>query len=214
MVTRFDRKLFFDAVRAPVFGTLASPQVAGCEAILREAERREIADTRVIAYMLATVFWETARLMQPVREIGRGRGKPYGTADPRTRQTYYGRGLVQLTWKANYAAMSGVCARDLVAEPDLALRPDVAITTLFEGMERGLFTGRKLAHFFGAGASDWVGARRIINGHDQAEAIAAHARAFDAGLRAAAVTTSPPAPIPPSRLVDRLKSFFRLASRS
>ena len=193
--------------------TLDPGQVAGCEAILAEGERRQLSDTRGLAYILATAFWETARSMQPVREIGRGRGKPYGTADPNTHQTYYGRGFVQLTWKANYAAMGKVCGLDLVAAPDHALQPEVAIAILFEGMQRGLFTGRKLADFFGAGEADWVGARRIINGQDRAETIAGYARCFDAALQKASVAAhaEPPAP---AGLAARFKSFFRLAPRS
>src|ERR1700712_3637391 len=115
----FDRKTFFDAVR-PVFGTMTQAEVDGCAAILTEAERRALGDTRFVAYILATAFWETGRTMQPVREIGQGRGRAYGIADPVTHQVYYGRGLVQLTWKANYAKMAAVCALDLVADPDRA----------------------------------------------------------------------------------------------
>ncbi len=213
MSVRFDRRLFFDAVREPVFGTLGSAAVAGCEAILAEGERRQMFDTRPLAYILATAFWETARSMQPVREIGRGRGKPYGTADPETHQTYYGRGFVQLTWKANYAAMGEVCGLDLVAAPDHALKPDVAIIILFEGMERGLFTGRKLADFFGAKRTDWVGARRIINGQDRAETIAGYADHFDVALRQAPVAVPAQSPAP-AGLAARFKSFFHIASRS
>ncbi len=209
----FDRPRFFAAVRTPLFGTLASSQADGCEAILAEAERRGLADTRALAYMLATVFWETARTMQPVREIGRGRGKPYGTADPHTSHAYYGRGLVQLTWKANYAALGAVCGLDLVAQPDLALRLAPATAILFEGMGRGLFTGKKLADYFHPDTADWVGARRIVNGQDRAEAIAGYARRFDAALRAAADDRRPRSAAPP-RLADRLRRFFHLAPRT
>ena len=213
MPISFDRNLFFDAVRSPVFHGLADAQVVGCEAILAEAEHRQITDLRFVAYMLATTFWETARTMQPVREIGQGRGHAYGIADPVTHQVYYGRGLVQLTWKTNYAKMSAVCGVDLVADPDRALQLDVAVKILFEGMLRGLFTGKKLGDAFNADLTDWVGARRIINGTDQAHTIAVVAQQFSTALRTAARTAPPPsasAAGPPRSLASRLKSFFGL----
>jgi putative chitinase len=215
MPISFDRKTFFDAIRSTVFLGLTAAQVAGCEALLAEAERRQINDLRFVAYMLATAFWETGRTMQPVREIGQGRGKAYGVMDPTTHQVYYGRGLVQLTWKANYAKMAAVCGVDLVADPDRALQLDVAVTILFEGMLRGLFTGKKLSDAFNADLTDWVGARRIINGTDQAHTIAVFAQQFSTALRTAARDT--PAPIalaasPPPTLASRLKSLFRLTA--
>jgi putative chitinase len=212
MTIRFDRKAFFDAAR-PIFLHLSAAQVAGCEAILAEAERRQIDDLRHLAYMLATAFWETARSMQPVREIGQGRGRAYGVADAETHQVYYGRGLVQLTWKANYARMAAICAVDLVADADRALDLDVAVKILFEGMLRGLFTGKKLADCFHADRADWVGARCIINGTDQAHTIAVFAQQFDAALRMAAREGAGPTAIvagPPPTFASRLKSFFGL----
>jgi putative chitinase len=219
MTIRFDRKAFFDAAR-PIFLHLSVAQVAGCEAILAEAERRQTVDPRHLAYMLATAFWETARAMQPVREIGEGRGHAYGVADAETHQVYYGRGLVQLTWKANYAKMAAICAVDLVADADRALDLAVAVEILFEGMLRGLFTGKKLADYLNADRTDWVGARRIVNGTDQAHTIAVFAQQFDAALRTAALRTAareaagPTATAttagPPPTFTSRLKSFFGL----
>jgi hypothetical protein len=120
--------------------------------------------------------------MQPVREIGEGRGKAYGVADPATGKVYYGRGLVQLTWKANYQKFGPLCGVDLVGDPDLALGLSVSVAILFEGMLAGLFTGKKVADYFTATTTDWVGARRIINGEDQARTIAGFAELFDKAL--------------------------------
>ncbi|WP_158810126.1 glycoside hydrolase family 19 protein [Beijerinckia sp. L45] len=213
MPISFDRKTFFDAVRSAVFHGLAAAQVAGCEALLAEAERREVTDLRFIAYMLATSFWETGRTMQPVREIGQGRGKAYGVADSATHQVYYGRGLVQLTWKANYVKMATVCGVDLVADPDRALQLDVAVKILFEGMLRGLFTGKKLGDAFNADLTDWVGARRIINGTDQAHTIAVVAQQFSTALRTALRDTPAPTTVAverPQTFASRLKTLFGL----
>ena len=209
MPIAFDRRTFFDHVRSQTFHGLSDGQVEGCEAILGEAERRGITDARSLAYMLATAFWETGRTMQPVQEAGLGHGRAYGVLDPSTRQAYYGRGLVQLTWKANYARMGPFCGVDLVRDPVLALRLDVAVTIMFEGMIRGLFTGKKLSDYFGAAATDWTGARRIINGTDRAETIAAVAQDFAAALAASAranrqagVAAAAPT------LIDRLKRWI------
>jgi len=35
--------------------------------------------------------------MQPIEEYGKGKGMKYGSPDPETGQTYYGRGFVQTT---------------------------------------------------------------------------------------------------------------------
>src|SRR5690606_16382609 len=100
-----DRKIFYDRIRPLFGGTITQGQVEGMEAILNEWEARELTDQRHLAYVLATAFHETAKTMQPVREYGRGKGRPYGDPDPLTGLIYYGRGHVQLTWKGNYRKM-------------------------------------------------------------------------------------------------------------
>ena len=64
-----------------------------------------VRDPRQRAYVLATAWHETAHTFQPVREIGQGRGRPYGKPG-HLGQIPYGRGYVQLTWEANYATRS------------------------------------------------------------------------------------------------------------
>lgn len=181
-----DRSTFFAGIRhVPFPGKLSQGQVDGCNAIIDAWERRGLEDARWLAYMLGTVFWETARTMQPVREVGRGRGRAYGRPDKETGQVYYGRGFVQLTWRANYAKMGGLIGVDLVHDPDRALELPVATNILFEGMIRGTFTGRKLADYFSARETDWMNARRIINGTDHAATIAGTAKQFYADIAAA-----------------------------
>lgn len=139
-------------------------------------------DRRWLAYILATVYHETARTMQPIEEYGRGRGLEYGKADPITGKTYYGRGYVQLTWKFNYEKMGKVFDVDLVNIPALASDPDLAMKICFYGMSRGSFTGRKLSQYFTVTVSDWVNARKIINGLDKAELVASYAKVFHLAL--------------------------------
>ena len=194
-----NRKTFFDKVRASLFGgRLAPPQVAGIDAILDAWEAtRPDGDRRRLAYMLATAFHETAATMQPVRETlaesdvaaaarlesawARGRLKavktPYWRADAEGKY-WIGRGLVQLTHKANYERMSREIGIDLVADPTRAMQTDAAVAILLAGMEKGLFTGKALSDYFVGGRADWVNARRIINGLDRAADVAAYGRAF------------------------------------
>ena len=204
-VTQINRKTFFDTVRMGLFGgRMSGTQVAGIEAILDAWERGHAGgDLRWLAYMLATAFHETAATMQPVRETlapsdaaaaarlesawARGRlgavKTPYWRADAEGRY-WLGRGLVQLTHKANYERMSRETGVDLVADPGRAMEMDVAVQVLFAGMEKGLFTGRRLADYFAEGRADWTNARRIINGLDRAADVAAYGRTFHRALGA------------------------------
>jgi predicted chitinase len=156
--------------------------------------------------MLATAHHETGGSLQAVRETFAATddeavarlerafraGKlptvttPYWRRDAGGR-SYYGRGLVQMTHRENYQKMSRITGLDLVAEPDLALRLDVAATILVVGMTEGLFSGARLADFFCGMKADWTGARKIVNGRDRAAKIAATARIFDAAIRSALV---------------------------
>lgn len=190
-----DRKPFFDHIRGPLFaGSLSGPQVAGMTAILDGWDSRGLTDIRWLAYMLATSFHETARTMQPIREFG-GTKARYAP--------YYGRGFVQLTWKAGYAKAGKVIGVDLVANPDRALELPIATRILFDGMIVGWFTGKKLSDYIGGAKCDYVGARRIINGTDKAQTIAGYATAFEKALRAAVVGKAlqpgepPPVTLPP-----------------
>ncbi|CDZ38949.1 Putative chitinase [Neorhizobium galegae bv. officinalis] len=199
-----NRHAFFDLVRAKLFkGRLVSGQVEGMTAILDAwRERDGQGEAQPLAYVLATAFHETAATMQPVRETlsasdrsaiarldeaftaGRlGSVKtPYWRPDE-DGKSWLGRGLVQLTHRRNYEAMSAVTGIDLVADPGRAMEMPVSVAILIEGMRRGSFTGRKLGDYFGQGRADWVGARKIINGNDRADLVARHARVFTEALQ-------------------------------
>lgn len=171
-----NRSFFFSQVRLSLFsGSLRQSQVDGLTAILDQWETDHgKKDDRWLAYMLATTHHETDRKMQPIEEYGRGKGLKYGKPDPITGQVYYGRGFVQLTWKANYEKMSALVGADLVREPERALELPISTAILFTGMIRGLFTGKKLSHYFNPETEDWKGARKIINGTDKADLIGAY----------------------------------------
>lgn len=163
-----------------------------------------------IAYMLATVEHETAHRFTPVEEVGHGEGKPYGVAlqvayasqmtsndramrrgkaaqDSLRENVYYGRGYVQLTWQANYARLGQALGmgRLLMEQPELALQPEIAYAVLSYGMTRGIFTGKRLGNFLNTSGTDYLQARRIVNGMDCADKIAELAVAWESRLRAA-----------------------------
>lgn len=199
MTTPINRRSFFDAVRAKLFGgTLTQGQVDGCNAILDAWEARpEFTDPRMLAYMLATAKHETASTMQPIGEYG---GPAYfqrmydplgdnpalasmlGNTQAGDGVRFHGRGYVQLTGRANYVRMSALTGADLVGSPELALDPKLAALIMFEGMKGGMFTGRGLSRYFSDTVDDPVNARKIINGLDRADDIAALHRGFLAAL--------------------------------
>jgi hypothetical protein len=179
----FDRDYFFAHVRLALFHKMTEAQVAGCNAILATCEANHLIVNKAwVAYILATAFHETGKKMQPVREIGEGHGHAYGVPDPVTHKVYYGRGLVQLTWKANYAKFEKIVGADLVGNPDLALDPAISAKILISGMIAGSFTGVGLAHYFPGPGADWTNARRIINGTDHSTLIAGYGLSFNAAL--------------------------------
>lgn len=200
-----DRAKFFEfAKRAPLGSKLTQQQVDGLEAIIAYWEEHTPAglDDRALAYVLATAQHETGARFEPVRETNAKTdaqarksayilSKEYGKPDPETGFVYYGRGLVQLTWKENYAKAGKLVGEDLVGDPDLALDDAIAVKVLVEGMVKGLFTGRKLAQYFAKGArgntDDPEGARAIINGTDKKALIAGYQNSFLVALNAARV---------------------------
>lgn len=134
-----------------------------------------------IAYVLATVQWETNHTYEPVREAY------WLSEDWRQRNLryypYYGRGYVQLTWQSNYEKYARLLGIDMVAEPDLAMQPKTALFILVHGFTTGSFTGRCITDYIDARHSDFINCRRVINGTDHAEEIAELARAHLAGMR-------------------------------
>lgn len=181
-----NRKVFFDYVRQNLFnGSMSQSQVDGINHVLdyREDKWAAMPDAE-LAYLLATDKWETAHTMQPIKEMGSEsylRSKKY--------YPWYGRGLVQITWKANYDKFG-------ISNPDDALKWPVALDVIFRGMIFGMFTGRKLADYISPERVDYVGARAIINGTDRAKDIAAIAEHFRKAF-GLAIDAEPEQPIPP-----------------
>ena len=183
-MAKINRKFFFDYVRLHLFsGSLKQSQVEGLTAILDYWENDYSSeDDRWLAYMLATAHHETDRKFQAIEEYGKGAGHSYGKPDSITGQKYYGRGLVQLTWKYNYEKMGNQFNEDLLNHPEKAMELDLAVKIMFYGMINGSFTGKELSDYFNPSKGDWVNARRIINGLDKANLIAGYGNQFYAAI--------------------------------
>lgn len=208
-----DHAKFFAAVRSPLFGgRLSQNQVNGIEAILDRWEESPF-DNRWLSYMLATTFHESDNTMcaisenlnysaaglratfpkyftasqaaayarQPERIANHAYAGRMGNGNEASGDgwRYRGRGLVQITGHDNYAKYG------IADDPDKALDPTKAVEILFDGMTNGRFTGKKLSDFFSATVTDWVGARKIINGTDRAADIGSYAKKFAAAIEAA-----------------------------
>jgi len=178
-------KAFFDAYRLK-FGSLKQSQVDGINQLLSFGAGF---DKRYFAYMMATVKHECADTWKPITEYG---SKDYFNkydADTRLGQRlgnivdgdgyrYRGRGYVQITGRANYERLGNIIEVDLINNPDLALDPVNAFSIMKIGMEKGLFTGKRLSDYINQ-SCNYLQARRIINGMDRAELIAGYAKFFE-----------------------------------
>lgn len=203
-----NRKKYYAAL-----GKHTQQQVDGQEAILNEATRRR-APLTLVAYALATAHHETGGTFGPVTEnlnyttAARIRAvwpsrfptltsaEPYvrspqklanlvyggrlGNTDPNDGWTYRGRGLAQITGKVNYAKWG------LDGKPDDALKLPVAARILFDGLEKGMFTGKKVSDF-----KDYKSMRATVNADVQANGatVAAYAERYEKALREAGYGT-------------------------
>jgi len=178
----FARAAFFSGIRRSLHkGSLSTQQVDNYLTILGDCEKYPL-PAPATAYVLATVYHETARTITPLKEYGRGKGRTYGKPAGPYNQIYYGRGFVQLTWLSNYEKQTKKFGVNFVKFPDRVMEPEFASKILVGGMVYGDFTGKKLSDYFGKGKKDYEGARRIINGTDKKREIASIARKFEAAL--------------------------------
>lgn len=134
-----------------------------------------------LAYVLATADWETAFTMKPVKEAYWLRNAEAWRKRNLRYYPWYGRGYVQLTWEANYERAQDELGLGtmLTDEPDKAMDPDIAADIAIKGMIEGWFTGHRLDNYITLRKSDFVGARKIINGHDKKHKIAGIAEQYD-----------------------------------
>lgn len=172
---KFNRKTFFTGYRE-VFGKLDQEQVDGLEFLLGKLEQDDFS-VQQASYVLSTVDHETAHTFQPIKEIRERANSPRrANQDRYWLSGFMGRGYVQITWKKNYAKFG------IADEPDKALDPEMAYSILSRGMKGGLFTGKAIGDYINDEETDYINARRVVNGTDKAALIAKRARNFEAIL--------------------------------
>lgn len=204
-------QVFFDLVRKSLFrNKLTAEQVNGMTAILKEFKQRGTRDRRHLAYLLATAYHETGTRMVAVRE-GQQQRKLWSDAQARNAvaklfkqgkikrnyalpgsygNSFYGRGMAQITHEENYKKLGDILGIDLVRYPDKALENDVAAAILVEGSLKGIslkgdFTKYALEDFIVGDKCDYIHARQVINRMDRAADVAGYAIRFDQALETA-----------------------------
>ncbi len=161
-----------------------STKAGTIDAIKRECIRQCIGLKNQIAYVLATVDHETNHTFKPVTEaywMGDA-ADAYLKSHHADYYPYYGRGYVQLTWDYNYEKYGKLLDKDLLKHPELAEEPDIALFVLVHGFKTGGFTGKKIEDYINAHITDFVNARRCINGTNKAKEIAVLAQKYLADL--------------------------------
>lgn len=143
------------------------------------------------AYILATVYHETDKTMQPITEYGGVRyfdkydtgsiAKALGNTPEKDGDgyKYRGRGYVMITGHSNYYKASQKLGVDFVNNPDATLNPKYTTIILIRGMLEGWFTGKKLGDYVTKTASDYHNARRVVNDVDDASLIKKYAETFE-----------------------------------
>lgn len=188
-------------------GKHSQEKVNGMEAVLNEAEKRR-APLTLAAYALATAHHETGATFAPITEnlnyttVARLRAvwpkrftsnaaaQPYvknpkglanlvyggrlGNTEKDDGWNFRGRGLAQITGRANYAKWG------IENNPDRALQLPMAATILFDGLEKGRFTGKKVSDF-----SDYKSMRATVNADGQLNGatVAGYAEMYERALR-------------------------------
>lgn len=201
-----DRKVFFAALApVPLPRPRLQSQVKTLDLLIDEYERRDLDDLRWLGDMMGTALGEVGQKLIPVREGFKAtdaearayvKRRGYKYAKVVNGNVYYGRGLVQVTHDYNAKALTAHAAEqfkngafpdldappDFYANPDLLLEPRWAVWAMFEGMIRGIFTGKKLSDYYNATTTDFINSRRIINGLDRAAEIGGYKKQFFADL--------------------------------
>lgn len=193
----------FDILRNGL-GEFNQSQVDEINFLVGEFDKDKSISYPQAAYMLATIWHETAKKMLPIAEYGHGKNRTYGTWFRNSKNElysfkdgskntaylysdyphlYYGRGYVQLTWFANFEKASKKIGVDFLNNPDLVMQKEHAVHILIVGMKEGWFTGKRLDDYIYQSKKDYISARRIINGTDKAKLIANYAVVFERALR-------------------------------
>lgn len=154
-------------------------------AIIKEAQKQGITNKAQLAYILATTVHESGagKYMQEIASGSAYEGRrDLGNNQAGDGVRFKGRGYVQITGRNNYTNWGKKLGLDLVGNPSLAERPEIAAQILVRGMKEGSFTGKGLNDYINGSKTDFEGARRIVNGTDKAGTFANTARKILASM--------------------------------
>lgn len=184
-----NRKIFYNSIRDSI--SVTESFVFGCEKLLDYIEAHPM-NTNIAAINLATAYWESGKTMTPVVEA-------YWLSESWRRKNlryypWYGRGLVQTTWKANYEKVGellGLGRQYFINHPNALLDWKFAVPALFKATEAGIYTGRSWSDYIDdidesdeEDLREYIASRRVVNGTDRAEDIGRLALRFEKALRA------------------------------
>jgi hypothetical protein len=221
-----NRTAFFAALRGgAMFPKGFKPgQVDGLDAVLDEAEARGTPIFHLSA-ILSEIYHETGGQMQPVKETVYTHSRDRNPSDatvikrldtayakgqlpwvkkPYWRDGWFGRGLIQITHEPNY--------KKLGLTKETALETKASVKATFDGMEKGLFTGKKLSDYDylvtrnpDVPGYKYYASRAIVNGDTAKNGamIATYAKTFEQALRAAGYGSPKPVPVEPPPLTPR-----------
>jgi hypothetical protein len=159
------------------------PYFRGFAVVPKEPHPMAIADgadfsNAQLAYVFATVEHESQ--FTPIYEKGprnyfnqyepgTKKGRVLGNTEKGDGYTFRGAGYVQLTGRANFAKYG------IENTPAMALDSELAAVVAIDGMENGVFTGKKLSTYINDKKTDFRNARRVINRLDKAKLAASYA---------------------------------------
>lgn len=126
-------------------------------------------DMNVMAGALATMRVEGSyirnQFFTPITEYADGSAyegrKDLGNTQPGDGKRYKGRGLIQLTGRANYAKFGAIVGVDLINNPDLLLDLEISVKVFV-----AYFKNRQVD--VACSHADWFTARKLVNGINRA----------------------------------------------
>lgn len=170
-----DRSKFYKYLKNNLSPKLSQGQVDGLEACLNEGERRKV-KKEYLAAILAECWHETGGQMEPVKETvyasstdrnpsdetvikrldsSYAKGQLTWVKTPYWKDGWFGRGLIQLTHKANYDKFG------VTKDTSLDLKESVRVA--FDGILTGGFTGKKASNYDDSKGYRYAASRATVN---------------------------------------------------
>lgn len=182
-----------------IFGDfLDKNQIDGFNAIIEKFNDLGISDKRLIAYVLATCVFETSKKMLPKEETGSDEyfhsmydkdGERSATAIRMGNtatgdgKKYKKRGVISILGKTAYTKFGELIGEDLVNNPELVLDLKISTKLLVEGMLKGWYTGVTLYNYITPSKTDYINARRTVNGVDNSKRISLMAEQLEKAIK-------------------------------